>query len=188
VLDADIVSRLSIESFEDLRDSVLEMICRIKIPKYKVLTYSRKGSNEREALTRDNASALHEKDEMKESTFKQQVVQFYEFQAGLKEKNKSKYIKLCPPGRIIQLFQTQEGKSTLRLLSQGKSEQSSGRANQYTARWAERRDLQKVLISPHLLADHDPINVKNKLQDLALNFGLTPPYSNVLAQCLDDAA
>jgi hypothetical protein len=182
VLDGDIVLRLSIESLEDLRDSVLEMICRIKIPKYKVLTYSRKGSTEREALTRDNASALHEKYEMKESTFKQQVDKFYEFQAELKEKKKSKYIKLCPPGRIIQLFRTQEGKSTLQLLFKRKSEQSSGRANQYTARWAERRDLQKVLISSHLLADHNPINVQNQLQDLASNFGLSPPYPNILAQ------
>jgi hypothetical protein len=175
VLDADIVPRLSIESFEDLRNSVLEMICRIKVSKYEALR-PLKRQKDKALLAEANAHALCEKNDIKETKFKQQVDAFYEFQASLKEKDKRRYIGMCPPGRIIQLLHL-GGNQSLQ-----DSERSSRGSKQYAARWAERYDFQRVIVSSHLLFDHDPINLKNKLQDLASTFGLRPPYSNCLRE------
>jgi hypothetical protein len=181
VLDDDVVPRLSIESVEDLRNSVLEMICRIKIPKYQVQQHWRKDTDNRESLAEANAEILYEKEMVKDSAFKQQLDKFLQFQIELKEKNKSTYIQLFPPGRIIQLFRTEDGKGSLHnLLPTKVTKHSPKGTEQYTARWAERSDLQSVNLSSHLLSDHDPIKVKNKLEDLASRFGLSPPYSNVL--------
>jgi hypothetical protein len=49
---------------------------------------------------------------------------------------------------------------------------------QFTARRAHRDEFRRVIISPHLLSDHDPIGVKKRLQDVAVRqFGLMCPFS-----------
>ena len=190
IVDADLVPRLAVDSFEDLRNQVLEMICRIKIPKHQVLRFRRHpgGFKDSETLSAFNSNALCQKDDMKDSKFKQQLDQFYEFQASIRMARKAAYIDMCPPGEIIQLFRTEHKKLFLHARSNGMQEPNNINNNilLYTARWVTKEDLRNVIISSHMLADHDPINVKNRLQELAEHqFGLESPYSGV---CSDDSA
>jgi hypothetical protein len=171
ILDADIVPRLAVDSFEDLRNQVLDMICRIKIPKHHVLRFRLPGFKDQETLSDFNSLALDKEGELKDSKFKQQLDEFYEFQASVRGKRKAAYIEMCPPGEIVQLFRTEHKKLFLQTITQEPNN------NLYKARWATKEDFRKVIISSHMLADHDPINFKNQLQELAkTQFGLTSPY------------
>lgn len=179
MLGADVIPRLSIESVEDLRNSVLEMIYRIKIPKYQVFRAPRQ-QNDETLLAEVNANTLYEESEPIESDFKKQVEAFHEFQTSLKERDQDRYIRMHTPGRILHLLHLGENQSDAIPLPYSRSN-LKGR-QQLSARWSKRQDFQRVLISPHLLFDHDPVNVKNQLRDLASKFGLEPPYCNVLPQ------
>jgi len=172
VVNDDIVARTSIEGFEELRDSILEMIYRIKIPKHMVTKVSKYYDNTTvDGLSKAINHILYDKDDTKDSKFKQNIEEFQKLQKGLKEKNKENYIKLCPPGNIIQLFRT---------AAAGQSEYLSTNIEemgQYTARWANRIDFEKINISSHLISDHNSTGVKFKLEQLARkNFGLRLPF------------
>jgi hypothetical protein len=215
ILDADIVGRLSIQSFEALRHEVLEMICRIKIPKYQVLGYRKhKGLKNREALADANSRTLYDKDSVPETRFQQQVKEFFEYQGTVVQEKRSPndlYVaELFCPGNIINLFRTEEksrflkglstqehedrvsfgrtgaGQSSERILestsSSSFSSNTKGSNSLYTARWADKADLRKIILSKHSLTDHDPIRVKRELRRMAQQVGLTPPYANVLAE------
>lgn len=203
IVGDDIVPRMSIEGFEELRDGILEMICRIKIPKYQVMLKKHKDGPD--ASSQQVGKSLHNilnpVDEARDSKFKQQVHDFWKWQADLKEKNTSHYIELCPPGAIIELFKTTANncrKRTKNISSSAifggfgskivvnPSRESDDNDNvdeeqdpldQFTARWASRSEFRRIIVSPHLLADHDPIGVKKRLQKVAIDqFGLTPPF------------
>lgn len=189
-VDDDIVARMTIEGFEELRDSVLEMICRVKIPKYKVCRQSKKFDlTTLEGVTESINEALYEKQNTENSRFKEQVEEFWKFQAELK--SEVNYVKLCPPGSIVQLFRIRSNKRSVRgregltsimtSLDRIESESEGQRhctTRRYTARWAGRNDFEKIQISSHMLLDHDPIGVKVKLQTVAREqFGLKDPFS-----------
>ena len=112
-MDADIVPRLSIQSFEDLRHEVLEVLCRIKVPKHQVILYRRKkGLKDREALVDANARTLFKKEDIPATRFHRQVQQFLEYQStSAKEQRTQKELyvaELYAPGKIIHLFRTEE--------------------------------------------------------------------------------
>ena len=178
VLDADIIPRLSIESFEALRDELLETICRIKIPKCKVSnTVNVKDGGSKISLSEANNLVLCDPDEAHDSDFKEQIERFFEFQKELKAQQ-STFARLYPPGEIIQLFKTRDVSSfKMPMLT---TDDTPGQALDYTAVWIQRSELESILLSTHLLSDHDPINVKRRIQDSSSKFfGLAPPYSSV---------
>jgi hypothetical protein len=190
ILDTDIIPRVSVESFEALRDETLEMIARIKIPKYKVFRY--RGQKDGEGMSLDEFlaySVVHNKEDIEESKFVEQLREFREFQTSLKAKHHTRYVSLFPPGKIIQLF----GSETLaEKIERSEERKASSPAapppavvteiieNPYTARWAEKTDFREVILSSHFLSDHKTANVKAELHALAKRFDLQQPYSNVL--------
>eukprot|EP00529_Nitzschia_sp_RCC80_P001868 CAMPEP_0113440922 /NCGR_PEP_ID=MMETSP0014_2-20120614/810_1 /TAXON_ID=2857 /ORGANISM="Nitzschia sp." /LENGTH=878 /DNA_ID=CAMNT_0000331737 /DNA_START=104 /DNA_END=2740 /DNA_ORIENTATION=+ /assembly_acc=CAM_ASM_000159 len=223
VVGDDIVPRMSIEGFEELRDCVLDMICRIKIPKYQVTRAQQelqddKVTTEKKAKAKTSLrSILYEHDEVEDSKFRQQVLEFWKFQDDMKQQNSSHYIELCPPGEIIELFKHRHGTNVVsRSFVKGIGSSIVGEMSThssdirptgvggdnnikereyddddeddnddwedgkrpFTARRAHRSEFRRVIVSPHLLADHDPIGVKRRLQDIAKNqFGVNPPFS-----------
>jgi hypothetical protein len=186
ILDADIVPRLAIGPFEDLRDSVLKMICRIKVPKYQVFELTRRATEDREELAEENERILYGEDEVPDSEFKRQVDRFLEFQAELKEKNgPESYVDLYPPGKMIQLFRARDYRNFLfRLNSLPGIHKPPPKKRKvetsYVPRWIQREDLQQVILSSHLVGDHEPTNVKRQIQKVAeAKFGLTPPLYKV---------
>jgi sn1-specific diacylglycerol lipase len=186
-IDDDIIARMSIEGFEELRDSVLDMICRVKIPKYQVRKQSKKFDfTTKGGVAESIKEALYQKENVMNSRFKEQVEEFWKFQADLK--TKTDYVKLCPPGRIVHFFRTRSNRrlarsrdaqgNYLKNLDRVESDSKLGTTvRQYTARWAKRNDFEKIEISSHMLLDHDPIGVKVKIQKVAREqFGLKDPF------------
>ena len=189
IVDDDIIARMSIEGFEDLRDSVLEMVCRVKIPKYQVGRQAKKHDfSTARGVSESIDETLYDVDNTKSSTFKEQVEEFWKFQAQIKaERN---YVKLCPPGSLVHLFRTHLHQSSIRFPDVGTIihmswdqrhvESMKGKQEvfqRYTARWAKRKDFEKIEISAHMLLDHNPIAVKNRIQAAAVEqFGLEEPF------------
>lgn len=177
VVDADVIPRLSKESLEILRNDILEMIARIKVPKYQVLKLLRfpKTRYCEDSLGTENANMLHDKDHVFSSEFGRKMEQFFSFQESLKRKNAAKYIELFIPGETVQLF---GGGNTA-----GTTRDVTGMVNEvdaYTARWAKRDDFRRILISSHMMKDHNPANVRRVILDIASSqFGLEPPYSPI---------
>jgi sn1-specific diacylglycerol lipase len=179
-VDSDLIPRISKESVEALRNDVLEMIARIKVPKYEVfeLPSLKRANHSEESLREANDAILCNVDEIESSSFRQQLKEFYAFQGELKRKNASKYIRLFLPGEVVQLF---GGGRRTRCPQANVSEETELGCtlpqHTYTARWAKRKDFERIILSSHLMWDHDPVKVTRSLQEVASDFGLSPPYT-----------
>jgi sn1-specific diacylglycerol lipase len=79
VLDADIVPRLSYHSLENLRDDMLDLIARIKVPKYQIMS----GLSKAKTFAESNAETLHKSASVHPSTFSRQLEKFREHQQGM---------------------------------------------------------------------------------------------------------
>jgi sn1-specific diacylglycerol lipase len=164
VLDDDIIPRLSLQSLERLRDDVLEMIARVKVTKREAICARRSCSAE------TNNMLLHRQESIPPSTFCEQLADFRSHNEQRKSERTMLDIPLYPPGNIVHLVGTGETSSCPLSCK-------TGHGNPYTARWIEASDLGEVIISSHLLADHDPLHVLNELERIAAVFGLSPPFT-----------
>lgn len=172
IVNDDIIARTSIEGFEELRDSILDMICRIKVPKHQVAKIAKQGDlTTTDGLNDAIDRILYKKEEIKESKFKHDIDQFLKFQKELKKKNRENYTKLCPPGKLVQLVLHTGSDSSNRSLN------TSACISNYIARYAERSVFEKVNISSNLVSDHSTLGVKLKLERIAEEeFGLNSPF------------
>lgn len=192
-IDDDIIARMSIEGFEELRDSVLEMVYRVKIPKYLVSQQIKKVDfSSLGEITEYIDSTLYNEETIRSSRFKEQVEDFWKFQGELKKRTDQ--VKLCPPGSIIHLVGTGRNQRSSRkkgmsldslttlndnMLNSDRrdSDRRGPTARRYIPRWANRKDFEKLAISSHMLLDHEPIGVKVKIQTVAEErFGLNAPF------------
>jgi len=133
VLGSDVVPRLSQSSAEHLRDSVLWMIARTKIPKFQALRpklfdqmtryrrrkrkqSERSGGEDEEEGTITSVGIgiddmLYGEDEIPESEFYRQVLSFWVHQEEVKSERTgvSRTIQLLPPGRrIVHMVRTED--------------------------------------------------------------------------------
>jgi sn1-specific diacylglycerol lipase len=164
VLDDDIIPRLSLQTMEHLRDDVLEMIARIKVPKREAIHARRSYSAE------TIGTLLHRQESIPPSTFYEQLADFRSHSEKRKSERAMLDIPLFPPGKIVHLVKTGETSSCPLSCK-------TGHDNPYTARWVEASDLGEVIISSHLLDDHHPLHVLNELEQIAATFGLSPPFT-----------
>jgi len=133
VLDSDLVPRLSIDTLERLRDDVLELLGRIRVPKMEIVStfltsgilgFFRKGS----ALDEDdgeagndypylidghNAHMFHQRESAPTNTeFHRQLERFKAIQDERKrQRGILREVQLYPPGRIMHLVKTGEKSS-----------------------------------------------------------------------------
>lgn len=171
-----------------MRNDVLNMIARIKVPKHKVFDLRRlkKAKHNEQSLSKSNDDILFDEGEMllEATEFQKQLQEFYAFQKTLKQQNASKYIRLYIPGKVLHLQGV--GKETMKEnLDRSPRGQYANRETapfddpddgKHTARWAARRDFDRIVLSSHLLWDHTPnVGIKS-FQEVASKFGLQEPF------------
>jgi len=108
VLDSDIVPRLSRESMDHLRDEILTLIGRIKVPKIEVAqrlvvegSVSGRGGGIEDIL--------YHPDDVPQSEYRDQLEQFRTIQNERRAaRGAVREIQLYPPGKIIHLVKTRE--------------------------------------------------------------------------------
>ncbi|KAL3938040.1 MAG: hypothetical protein SGBAC_006963 [Bacillariaceae sp.] len=183
VVDCDFVSRLSKESLEALRNDVLEMIARIKVPKHKVFELQRlkKAKHSEQTLSKSNDEILSDVHAVESSDFRKQLEEFYAFQQTLKEKDAANYIALYIPGKVLHLHGLGKEAASNHVLSP-QEQFARGTASfdsndgKHTARWAKRKDFERIVLSSHLIWDHHPGVGLKSFQEVATRFGLKEPF------------
>lgn len=158
VVGSDIVPRLSMHSIENLRNDVLDMIARTRVPKYKVLHRS-------PTPTGSMRGFLHREHSVPDSSFRNQFKEFLQYQEDLKRENGDFGALLLVPGTIVHLIRTDD--SVHAPGSSFKDPKHSG----YTAIWAEADDFLEIQLSSSYVSDHDPKTVARVL-NLVNKYGL----------------
>jgi Lipase (class 3) len=150
VLNSDIIPRMSLQSVAGLRNDVLTMIARIKVPKREALRFNyAKGKN---VLV-----LLHDPDQIPESDYYSRLKEFTKH----KEKSGSlrDQVQLCMPGaRIVHLVN--------HVVAPQKTEAGSTT----TPLWAEQKDFGEIEITSSLFLDHDPKRMLDRLDNVAKYF------------------
>lgn len=170
VLDSDIIIRTCMESLENMRHDVVEMVSRIKVPKNRVIGCFNKQRIDARTLAEMNELILHSEENAPDSDFKRSWQKYEQLYENRKQTRDFPDVSLYPPGRIIQFFKTSEDEPKSCLLSFGSSE------DDYVARWAVRDDFRDIRISSTFLDDHDAKKVLETLEAEASRLGLESPF------------
>mmetsp|Transcript_29304 Transcript_29304/g.33654 ORF Transcript_29304/g.33654 Transcript_29304/m.33654 type:complete len:975 (+) Transcript_29304:140-3064(+) len=189
VLDSDLVPRLSIQTMEQLRDEILEMIARIKVPKIQVVkTFVVKGvlgrnkeTTNPEDLAYENSQLLHSKENIPQnSKFYEQMEKFKAIQQERKEKRGGyTNIKLFPPGKMVHLVKTGERRSVFQSVAKCMTCCTTNVGYEYTPVWVDNDDFNEIQVSPTMGFDHFPNRVCLEIERVAIAFGIdTSPGSS----------
>lgn len=171
VLNSDIVPRLSLQAVEHLRDSVLLMIARAKLPKHQVLSPGLFCSGPgHEYKTENGDNALHRMNSTPESLFYSQVLEFWTYQDQIKEERGERTVLLLPPGRkIVHLVKTKETSMNF-----GDLFTLSSTTEPYTAVYAKSDDFLEIQLAGSYMSDHYPGLATRELQRIAKNSFSSP--------------
>ena len=201
VLDNDIVPRLSVLALEDLRDEVLELIGRIKVPKYKVFETFVRGSDGRRGCLfgSDGAGSDLYYDDLEDLThviqgildesprdtlYSRQVQEFLRVQHTRKEsrgETNSQRILFYPPGRMIHLLKTGEEGGCAHLLTKTITCCTSNSGFLYTPVYIANDDLDEIVVNATMGTDHFIDRIFYELQKVATEYtshGRTNEASN----------
>jgi Lipase (class 3) len=190
ILDNDIVPRLSVLALEDLRDEVLELIGRIKVPKYKVFETFLRGKDGRRGCLfgSDGTTSNFYDDDLDDLThviqdilddipqdtlYYRQVQEFLRVQHTRKEsrgENSSRRILFYPPGRMIHLLKTGEEGGCTHLLTKCVSCCTSNSGFKYTPVYISNDDLDEIIVNATMGTDHFIDRMCDELHKVASDY------------------
>lgn len=195
VLDSDVVPRLSKEAIWKMRDEMLDLIGRVKVPKYVVAEKFLKTSGlcspdvttvealqDREVILQSIEEILYDKDEVLTTEYQEQLQRFQEIQSeriSFRGNLGLRVIQLYPPGRIIHLIKTGERNSCMIKMAKVLTCCTTNAGHQYSPTWINNDALNEIIIAPTMGTDHFPNRIKDELVGVAEDFGLsnlTHPY------------
>ncbi|KAL7540576.1 hypothetical protein ACHAXR_011065 [Thalassiosira sp. AJA248-18] len=182
VLHDDIVPRLSYESLVNLRNDLIEMIARIKVPKHKVFDANWTSWNEESILDLPE-KLLHNSGEIPSSKF---FAEFEAFKARQTERQQELFhVKMTVPGRILRMVRTSAKLDNVPCgcaLSCLKCIVCCGidhKTKKYKIQWTEAEDLSEIYISPSMMSDHFPYNVARALNVAAESYGVADEVADL---------
>ena len=180
----DIVPRMGISQFVNLRDDVITMIARIKVPKHQIFAIRPSVVSQGEAVLNGeenddvglNCSMFCARNNIPDCEFVRQIAKF-ESRTRERELEEGFAGKLTIPGKKIVHMLTTSSESVLqkkkRCLARclcGEVDQPDG--DEYSAIYAELDDFEEVAVVRSFFNDHNPRLVLLALQGLARSFGL----------------
>jgi len=171
---------------ERLRDEVLDLIGRIKVPKMEVARRFVHTSalwnlrlcqgqelEDKEALMETMQEILYEPDQVPDSDYQQQLAHFKTIQEQRREaRGTSRSLQLYPPGRILHLAKTGEARSCVAGLAKIVTCCTTNMGSQYVPMWIDNDDLNEIVVSPTMGTDHFPTRIRAILEEVAKDFGV----------------
>lgn len=163
-LGDDLVMRLSVESIENLRTSLLTTLRACRLPKYRVVLngfgYALFGVPERD-LTKlwsnyniINTIPAHSPLLAKPINEDNKIIE-----RDITKRRYSK-VKLFNAGRILHITRCKLEKT------KGKSKKQLAKERKYEMRWAQAEEFTKLSVMPRMLLDHLPENIEQALATL----------------------
>jgi len=181
VLNTDLVPRLSIHNMQKLRNEILSLIGRIRVPKVQVYqsVFSSDVDSSLETL-------LHPNDSYSSNTdYANQLEKFKQIQKERKQHRGAVDVEMFPPGKIIHLVKTYNNKSSCGIYFCSKKSYTNIES-QYTPCWADNEDFNEIVISPSMYTDHFPSNICLELENVAKYFGLDVSLGSCTKDIEDD--
>ena len=197
VLDSDIVPRLSVLALEDLRDEVLQLIGRIKVPKHEVYQnfFKAKENQSNNTCLFGGSSNSSEDDynydgDLEELTqiinetldevppdtiYQRQLQDFLRVQQERKVtrgETNSKSLRLYPPGKMIHLIRTGEEGGCSHLVNQCLTCFTSNSGFLYTPVYISNDDLDEIVVSATMGTDHFIDRMCDELHNLSNRFSM----------------
>lgn len=172
----DIIPRLSVNSMENLRFEVVEMIARLKVPKVNVVCCYSKTYGKLSAKVA-NAKVLYDEHEIPDSDFKQQWEKYHQLYEERKIQRDFPDVQLFPPGRLLHIVKlsTDSQKSLLRRLFRPTGVPVVCE-ERYVSRWATRLDFSEIRISRNCMWDHDGVPLLERLELESRRLKAQPQY------------
>ena len=173
VLHDDIVPRLSYASLVNLRNDLIEMIARMKVPKHKVFDANLTPWKEQKLLHLPE-KLLHDSDDIPSSQFYTEFEEMKMRQSTRRQERDLK-VNMTVPGRILQMVRTSTKYDNVPcscIVSCVKCIACYGETKNYKVRWTSAEDLSEIYISPTMMVDHFPYNVARALDVAADSYGV----------------
>lgn len=181
VLDTDLVPRLKVESIERLRDEILDLIGRIKVPKIEVARRfvhasfqfcSEKELEEQESLMESMNDILYDPSQVPDSEYQQQLERFKSIQDERRQRRgTTRAIHMYPPGRILQLAKAGEKRSCASNLAKVVTCCMTNVGFRYVPVWVNNDDLNEIVVSATMGTDHFPNRMRAILEEVADDLG-----------------
>lgn len=190
VLDSDLVPRLSVQSLEHLRDEVLDLVGRVKVPKGEVarrtlpsgfLCKYIKQNRDMDALAKLVKDLLFDTNEIPPDS--QYQVQLGNFKAVQAERRSSRgftrSIMMYPPGRCVHFVKTGEKPSCNAGIVKIATCYTTNIGSEYTPIWVQNNDFNEIVVTPTMGTDHFPNRLTDVMHLAACDYGLdsTTPCS-----------
>mmetsp|Transcript_30091 Transcript_30091/g.49730 ORF Transcript_30091/g.49730 Transcript_30091/m.49730 type:complete len:822 (-) Transcript_30091:44-2509(-) len=184
VLDSDLVPRLSLDALEHLRDEVIDLVGRVKVPKAEVAkrTFPVSGfvcrdsgrNHDVDALADLVDGLLNEHGEIDLNSDYQ--IQLESFKSIQEERRSSRgltrSILMYPPGRMVHFMKIGEKPSWKNGIVKCVTCCTTNIGSQYTPIWVKNDDFNEITVSPTMGTDHFPNRLNDTMQLLADECGL----------------
>lgn len=175
VLDADLVPRLSVQTLEHLRDEVIDLVGRVKVPKVEVakrtlpggfLCQSSVRNSDMDELADLVNDLLLDPDEIPpDSQYQLQLGSFKTIQAERRSsRGHTRSVMMYPPGRCVHFLKTGEKPSLQSGIVKLVTCCTTNLGSEYTPVWIQNNDFNEIVVSPTMATDHFP----NRLTDVML--------------------
>ena len=190
VLDSDLVPRLSLDTMEHLRDEVLDLFGRIKLPKIevarKVLGSSRRLSS-RDATLSEHQDVLqstideilYKRDEVPlDSDYQHQLQTFRSVQRDRKlSRGHLRATELFPPGRMVHFMKTSQKNTFTNNFWKCLTCCTTNAGAEYTPVWVNNDDFNEIVVSSTMATDHFPNRICSAMQQIAADYGIDTSLS-----------
>lgn len=183
VINADVVPRVSASTMRLLRDELLDLVARIKVPKRQVLKM-RVTDQRLEDLPEGLGAFLFDEDDIPESDFSSELTKFKEHLSRCQyDDESSQRIQMFPPGKVVHLVKTSK-RERFKEMIQGFFPLSNIlnllTCNRYvpkvsfTPTWASVDDFNEIIVTKTMVSDHMLDSFADAIGGVADEFGIDP--------------
>jgi sn1-specific diacylglycerol lipase len=145
IVDTDLLSRLNRDSMESLRDEVLEVFGRIKVPKIEIVERLLNGGSLEDIL--------YSADELPDSEYRQRLARFKAIQSERRlSRGSLRDVRLYPPGKIVHLVKTGEKSSCLHGIHKCLTCWTTNVGFEYAPVLIENDDLNEIVVSSTMVS------------------------------------
>jgi hypothetical protein len=180
----DLVPSLSVDNVELLRNDLIKLVARTKVPKYVACRQSwlHKNSSD-DKIDEVIGELLYDENDIPDSECKRQIEEFLRHQETRQRDRGLPRIPLYPPGRVVHAVERKTNTSNTSSSCCGSMVVDCAKSvcnncchkkpeKQYSATWAENDDFNEILVTDDMMNHHFPNAYQEFFQGMAKKLGV----------------